>query len=182
MRSPFEDGHQECANLCLKSHEDEIHSNSNLDHSLEELYDTLNGFMKEYKKLKRRNKDINALNQNLNERLNLIIKEKDYLIKENQDSPYWYKDFFEYVVAPNLELFKWIIPLGEIAIGLALILGVLSYTASFFGVFIMLNYILADMIFTYPTQLFFFIILLMNKETMKTLSLSHFLKRTTGKD
>ena len=94
------------------------------------------------------------------------------VIKENQDSPYWYKDFFEYVVAPNLELFKWIIPLGEIAIGLALIL----------GVFIMLNYILADMIFTYPTQLFFFIILLMNKETMKTLSLSHFLKRTTGKD
>lgn len=103
------------------------------------------------------------------------------VIKENQDSPYWYKDFFEYVVSPNLELFKWIIPLGEIAIGLALILGVLSYTASFFGVFIMLNYILADMIFTYPTQLFFFIILLMNKETMKTLSLSHFLKRTTGK-
>ncbi len=31
-------------------------------------------------------------------------------------------------------------------IGLSLILGVLSYTASFFGVFIMLNYILADII------------------------------------
>lgn len=103
------------------------------------------------------------------------------VIKENKDSPYWYKGFFEYVVAHNLELFNWLIPLGEIAIGLALILGLMSYIASFFGMFIMLNYILADMIFTYPTQLFFFIILLMNKETIKTLSLNYFLKRTTGK-
>lgn len=69
------------------------------------------------------------------------------------------------------------IPLGEIAIGLGLIFGVLSYTASFFGVFVMLNYILADMIFTYPIQLFFFIILLMNKKTLESISLLHFFKR-----
>ena len=53
-------------------------------------------------------------------------------------------------------LFNFIIPLGEMAIGLGLILGVLAYTASFFGAFVMINYILADMIFTYPLQLAFY--------------------------
>lgn len=57
------------------------------------------------------------------------------VIKENQDSPAWFKFFFEAVVANHLEIFKWMVQLGEIAIGLSLILGVLSYTASFFGVF-----------------------------------------------
>ena len=107
------------------------------------------------------------------------------VIQSNQDSPGWYKLFFSHVVAHQLELFHWVIPLGEIAIGLGLILGILSYSASFFGVFVMLNYLLADMIFTYPLQLFFFIILLMNKETLQTLSLSHFFKKSqlrTDKD
>ncbi|CEF17540.1 DoxX family protein [Staphylococcus xylosus] len=99
------------------------------------------------------------------------------VIKENQDSPAWFKFFFEAVVANHLEIFKWMVQLGEIAIGLSLIIGVLSYTASFFGVFIMLNYILADMIFTYPIQLFFFIIILMNKEIINSISLNHFIKR-----
>lgn len=99
------------------------------------------------------------------------------VIKNNQDSPQWFKFFFETVIAHNLELFKWMVQLGEIAIGLSLILGVCTYAASFFGVFIMLNYILADMIFTYPIQLFFFIILLMNKRTLNTISLKYFINR-----
>ena len=41
------------------------------------------------------------------------------------------------------------------AIGLGLILGIFAYAASFFGAFVMINYILADMIFTYPLQLAF---------------------------
>mgnify|MGYP007011278796 FL=1 len=36
----------------------------------------------------------------------------------------------------------------------------------------MLNYILSDMIFTYPVQLALFIILLMNKNLLKQISLS----------
>ncbi|RIN48216.1 DoxX family protein, partial [Staphylococcus simulans] len=38
--------------------------------------------------------------------------------------------------------------------------------------FVMLNYILSDMIFTYPVQLALFIILLMNKNLLKQISLS----------
>ena len=93
------------------------------------------------------------------------------VVIQNQDSPEWYKSFFEHVVASFIPAFNWLVPLGEIAIGLALIFGVMTYTASFFGAFMMLNYILADMIFSYPTQLFFFIIILMNKQTIQQLDL-----------
>ena len=36
--SSFEDEHQECTNLCLMAHEDEIHSDSKFDPSILELY------------------------------------------------------------------------------------------------------------------------------------------------
>ncbi|QLK86579.1 DoxX family membrane protein [Staphylococcus sp. 17KM0847] len=104
------------------------------------------------------------------------------VIKNNQDTPDWYKSFFANIVSQQLDLFQWFIPLGEIAIGLGLLLGILSYIASFFGAFVMLNYLLADMIFTYPLQLFFFIILLMNKETLCKLNLMHFFKRKKLRD
>ena len=56
------------------------------------------------------------------------------------------------------------------AIGLGLILGIFAYAASFFGAFVMINYILADMIFTYPLQLAF-IILLMSHSLLAKVSL-----------
>ena len=73
------------------------------------------------------------------------------------------------------------------AIGLGLILGVFAYTASFFGAFVMINYILADMIFTCPLQLAFFIILLMSHSLINKISLkeviTHFRERNNrGED
>ncbi len=94
------------------------------------------------------------------------------VVIKNEDSPVWFKLFFEHIVAHSAPIFNVIIPLGEIAIGLGLILGILSHIASFFGAFVMLNYILSDMIFTYPVQLALFIILLMNKNLLKQISLS----------
>ncbi|MGD6773760.1 DoxX family membrane protein [Staphylococcus simulans] len=94
------------------------------------------------------------------------------VVIKNEDSPVWFKLFFEHIVAHSASVFNVIVPLGEIAIGLGLILGILSHIASFFGAFVMLNYILSDMIFTYPVQLALFIILLMNKNLLKQISLS----------
>ena len=85
MESSSEDEHQEYANLCLMTHEDEVHFGSKFDLSLEELYEALNDLLEEYKKLKRRSKEVKILNQNLGERLNTITKEKDCLAKENQN-------------------------------------------------------------------------------------------------
>ncbi|MBO1199992.1 DoxX family protein [Staphylococcus simiae] len=110
---------------------------------------------------------------------NFTLKGLVPVIKDNTDSPVWYKWFFEHVVAQSTSLFDLVIPLGELAIGLGLLFGVLSYAASFFGAFVMLNYILADMIFTYPLQLALFIILLMHQNTLRQLSLQsviHYIK------
>lgn len=93
------------------------------------------------------------------------------VIRDNTDSPQWYKWFFEHIVAHTTGLFNIIVPLGEMAIGLGLILGIFAYAASFFGAFVMINYILADMIFTYPLQLAFFIILLMSHSLLAKVSL-----------
>ena len=56
------DDEHECTNLCLMTHENEVHSDSHVDPSLDKPYDALNELMEEYKKLKRRNKDTKALN------------------------------------------------------------------------------------------------------------------------
>ncbi|MCD8914111.1 DoxX family membrane protein [Staphylococcus simulans] len=93
------------------------------------------------------------------------------VVIQNEDSPVWFKLFFEHIVMPAAPVFNLIVPLGEIAIGLGLLLGILSHIASFFGAFVMLNYILSDMIFTYPLQLAIFIILLMNKNIVNQTAL-----------
>ena len=58
------------------------------------------------------------------------------VIRDNTDSPQWYKWFFEHIVAHTTGLFNIIVPLGEMAIGLGLILGIFAYAASFFGAFV----------------------------------------------
>jgi len=83
------------------------------------------------------------------------------VVAHDHDIPNWYKFFFAHAVAPFDMIYQDIIPLGEIAIGLGLICGILVRVASFFGIILMLNYILSDMIFTYPIQLFGFVMLIM---------------------
>ncbi|MDN8901996.1 DoxX family protein, partial [Staphylococcus aureus] len=78
-------------------------------------------------------------------------------------------------------LFDIVVPLGEIAIGLVLIFGVFAYAASFFGAFFMINYILADMIFTYPLQLTFFILLLISHSFLKQISLKEIINYFRGR-
>ena len=103
------------------------------------------------------------------------------VIANNTDSPEWYKWFFANIVAHTTSLFDIIVPLGEIAIGLGLIFGVFAYAASFFGAFVMINYILADMIFTYPLQLTFFILLLMSHSLLKQISLKEIINYFRGR-
>jgi uncharacterized membrane protein YphA (DoxX/SURF4 family) len=52
----------------------------------------------------------------------------------------WYKSFLINVVAPNRELFGYLVMSGEILIGLCLILGLLTRLSSIMGVFLLLNY------------------------------------------
>ncbi len=104
------------------------------------------------------------------------------VIAQNEDSPTWYKQFFEHIIAPYTTIWEWVIPLGEIMIGLALILGFLQYYAALFGIFIMINYILADMIFTYPLQLVGFILIVLNIKSLRKLSASAIVKKFMKKE
>lgn len=104
------------------------------------------------------------------------------VIAHNQDSPMWYKWFFEHIIAPYTTLWEWVIPLGEIFLGLALIIGFLEYYAALFGIFIMINYILADMIFTYPLQLVGFILIALNIRSLRKLSAAAIVKKFMKKE
>lgn len=104
------------------------------------------------------------------------------VIAQNQGSPKWYKHFFKIIIEPYASYWEWIIPIGEIMIGLALIIGFLEYSAALFGIFIMINNILADMIFTYPVQLSGFIFIALNKEYINSTSVKTFINKFNKKE
>jgi thiosulfate dehydrogenase [quinone] large subunit len=58
-------------------------------------------------------------------------------------TPGWYAWFLQNVVQPNAGLFATLVALGEFAVGLGLLVGLLTGIAAFFGVFINANFILA---------------------------------------
>jgi thiosulfate dehydrogenase [quinone] large subunit len=62
----------------------------------------------------------------------------------------WSAAFLQSFVLPNVALFAYVITFGEILVGVALILGILTGIAAFFGVFMNLNYLLAGTVSTNP--------------------------------
>ncbi|MBC1371956.1 DoxX family protein [Listeria booriae] len=86
-------------------------------------------------------------------------------VVNNVDSPIWYKTFMEHVVGSNVAVFNVLIPWGELLIGLGLITGILTVPALIAGIFMGINYWLADMIYIYPLQLAVgFVLVLMHKQ------------------
>lgn len=55
----------------------------------------------------------------------------------------WYAWFLENLVLPNVATFSYLVTFGELAVGVALILGLFTVKAAFFGSFMNLNYLLA---------------------------------------
>ncbi|WP_409348198.1 DoxX family membrane protein [Paenibacillus gyeongsangnamensis] len=58
--------------------------------------------------------------------------------------------FLEHFALPNAKLFNIVIPLGELLIGLGLILGALTLTAAFFGMFMNFMFLFAGTVSTNP--------------------------------
>jgi thiosulfate dehydrogenase (quinone) large subunit len=65
-------------------------------------------------------------------------------------TPSWYASFLEGVVQPNAALFATLVPLGEVAIGLGLLVGLLTGIAAFFGVFMNANFVLSGVLSSNP--------------------------------
>ena len=63
----------------------------------------------------------------------------------------WYRDFINTLLAGGHEgWFAWVITLGEIAVGVGLILGILTGVAAFFGAFMNMSFLLAGSASTNP--------------------------------
>ncbi len=62
----------------------------------------------------------------------------------------WYAWFLQYVVAPNASAWAWAITLGELAVGLGLIVGLFTGIAAFFGGLMNASYLLGGTVSTNP--------------------------------
>lgn len=65
----------------------------------------------------------------------------------------WYRDFINTLLAGNHETwFAWVITLGELAVGVGLLLGLLTGVAAFFGAFMSMSFLLAGSASTNPVM------------------------------
>jgi thiosulfate dehydrogenase [quinone] large subunit len=62
----------------------------------------------------------------------------------------WYAWFLRHVVLPNAGFWSHLVAFGEFLVGIALILGIFTGIAAFFGSFMNLNYLLAGSVSTNP--------------------------------
>ncbi|HLX40626.1 MAG TPA: DoxX family membrane protein [Ktedonobacteraceae bacterium] len=62
----------------------------------------------------------------------------------------WYAWFLQHVVLPNAGLFSFLVTWGELAVGLGVLLGILTGIAAGFGVLMNLNYLLAGTVSVNP--------------------------------
>ncbi len=62
----------------------------------------------------------------------------------------WYAWFLQHTVLPNVGLFSFLVTWGEVAVGLGVLLGILTGIAAGFGVLMNLNYLLAGTVSINP--------------------------------
>ena len=67
-----------------------------------------------------------------------------------EGTPTWYVWFLENIVQPNASLFATLVAVGEFAVGLGLLVGLLTGVAAFFAVFMSGNFVLAGSLGTNP--------------------------------
>lgn len=69
---------------------------------------------------------------------------------EHPDVQPWYAWFLQHVVLPNASLWSYLVSFGELLVGIALILGLFTGIAAFFGSFMNMNYLLAGTVSSNP--------------------------------
>jgi thiosulfate dehydrogenase [quinone] large subunit len=69
---------------------------------------------------------------------------------EHPDVSGWYASFLQQAALPNARVFAYVVTFGELAVGIALILGLLTGLAAFFGGFMNLSYLLAGSVSINP--------------------------------
>lgn len=80
---------------------------------------------------------------------------------QHPDVTAWYAWLIHHVFLPHTALFSYLVTYGEIAVGVALIAGVCTGVAAFFGAFMNVNYLLAGTVSINPQLLVLEILLLL---------------------
>ncbi len=96
---------------------------------------------------------------------------------EHPDVQSWYAWFINHIALPNATLFSYLVTYGEILVGVALIFGLFTVIASFFGAFMNMNYLLAGTVSTNPILLFLAILLLIAHKISGHIGLDYFLRK-----
>lgn len=99
---------------------------------------------------------------------------------EHPDVPDWYAAFLKDVVIPNAALFAWVITLGELLVGIALIVGALTGIAAFAGVLMNANYLLSGTVSLNPILIILGTLLLLAWRNAGWLGLDRFLLPLLG--
>jgi thiosulfate dehydrogenase [quinone] large subunit len=77
----------------------------------------------------------------------------------------WYAWFLQHLVLPHAAVWSYLVTFGEVLVGLALILGLFTGIAAFFGSFMNMNYLLAGSVSTNPVLLMIALILVLAWKT-----------------
>lgn len=87
----------------------------------------------------------------------------------------WYAGFIKSVALPNVKIFTYLVPYGELLVGISLILGALTIVGLVAGAFMNLNYLLAGTTSTNPNLYTVAVILLFAGAGAYTIGLDRFI-------
>jgi len=92
----------------------------------------------------------------------------------------WYAAFLHGVVIPNAAIFSYVVAFGELLVGIALILGIFTGIAAFFGSFMNMNYLMAGAVSTNPILFFLSLFLILAWRVAGWIGLDRFLLPALG--
>lgn len=92
----------------------------------------------------------------------------------------WYAAFLQNVVLPNARLWSYLVAFGEVLVGVALVLGIFTGIAAFFGAFMNMNYLLAGTVSSNPILLVVAIFLVLAWRTAGWWGLDRFILPALG--
>ena len=98
----------------------------------------------------------------------------------NPDVSSWYASFIKTIILPHAATFSYVVTYGELAVGIALILGLFTGIAAFFGTFMNMNYLLAGTVSINPILLFLQLFLILAWRIAGWFGLDHYVLPTLG--
>ncbi|UHA76007.1 DoxX family protein [Paenibacillus sp. 481] len=96
---------------------------------------------------------------------------------EKPNVPDWWGTFLESFALPYVDLFNFIVPLGEVLVGLGLIVGLFTKTAVFFGIVMNFAFLFSGVVKVNPTMIILSLIILVSLYQAGKIGVDGFLKK-----